>query len=92
MTLYQIIQSEKLLCLFLTELNGKLAISSPLVKKKCSKFIHYKLFNNKWYLYTPDGSIRRAAVIGTSTSALKETLRTAAPLFPPCFGLRPKLS
>lgn len=55
MTLHLIIQDEKLFCLLLTELNGKfngkLAISSPLVKKKCSKFIHYKLFN-KWYLQT----------------------------------------
>lgn len=64
MTLHQIIQSEKLLCLFLTELNGKLAISSPLVKKKCSKFIHYKLFNNKWYLYTTHFMFMLCTILG----------------------------
>lgn len=34
MTLHPIMQDEKLSFLYLTELNGKLAISSPFVKKK----------------------------------------------------------
>lgn len=51
MTLHLIIRDEKLFCLYVTELNGKLAIISLFVKKKCSKFIHYKLFNKR-YLHT----------------------------------------